>query len=243
MVLPLHDRLRVAEEWSLVDNLSNGRVDLAFASGWAANDFVLMPQNFADRRNVNLDGIDTVKRLWAGEAETRPNGVGEPFAARVFPQPVQPELTTWLTCTGGIDGFVEAGGRGHNVLTALLFQTIDELGAKLSVYRAARAAHGHDPATGVVTVMLHTFVGATVPSVRDTVREPFLRYLRSSIDLWRNDFPQLAGLAGTAHDAALDAAFERYASRNSLFGTRYSPASRRWRPCGRLGVGEIRVPD
>ena len=30
-VLPLHDPIRVAEEWSLVDNLSNGRVGISFA--------------------------------------------------------------------------------------------------------------------------------------------------------------------------------------------------------------------
>ena len=43
VVLPLHDPLRVAEEWSLVDQLSNGRVGISFASGWQPNDFVLAP--------------------------------------------------------------------------------------------------------------------------------------------------------------------------------------------------------
>jgi alkanesulfonate monooxygenase SsuD/methylene tetrahydromethanopterin reductase-like flavin-dependent oxidoreductase (luciferase family) len=33
VVLPLHDPVRVAEEWAVVDQLSNGRVDLAFAQG------------------------------------------------------------------------------------------------------------------------------------------------------------------------------------------------------------------
>jgi hypothetical protein len=33
-VLPLHHPARVAEEWGLVDNLSNGRVGISFASGW-----------------------------------------------------------------------------------------------------------------------------------------------------------------------------------------------------------------
>src|SRR5438067_1141383 len=33
VVLPLHSPLRVAEEWAVVDNLSDGRVDIAFASG------------------------------------------------------------------------------------------------------------------------------------------------------------------------------------------------------------------
>src|SRR5690606_17850013 len=39
VVLPLHDPLRVAEEWAVVDHLARGRVDLAFATGWNPNDF------------------------------------------------------------------------------------------------------------------------------------------------------------------------------------------------------------
>src|SRR5205807_1873785 len=45
VVLPLHNAIRVAEEWSVVDNLSNGRVALAFASGWHADDFALWPDH------------------------------------------------------------------------------------------------------------------------------------------------------------------------------------------------------
>src|SRR5262249_41347167 len=37
-VLPLHNPIRIAEEWALVDNLSNGRVGISFASGWQPND-------------------------------------------------------------------------------------------------------------------------------------------------------------------------------------------------------------
>jgi hypothetical protein len=44
VVMPLQNPLRVAEEWSMVDNLSNGRVSLSFAPGWHPNDFVLYPK-------------------------------------------------------------------------------------------------------------------------------------------------------------------------------------------------------
>ena len=50
VVLPLHNPIRVAEEWAVVDNLSGGRVGLSFASGWHAGDFALMPGNFKDRK-------------------------------------------------------------------------------------------------------------------------------------------------------------------------------------------------
>jgi hypothetical protein len=43
VALPLHHPVRVAEEWSVVDNLSGGRVAIAFASGWHVNDFALDP--------------------------------------------------------------------------------------------------------------------------------------------------------------------------------------------------------
>ncbi|MEH6528301.1 MAG: LLM class flavin-dependent oxidoreductase, partial [Sneathiella sp.] len=46
IVLPLHNPVRVVEEWSVVDNLSGGRVGFSFASGWHANDFSLLPENY-----------------------------------------------------------------------------------------------------------------------------------------------------------------------------------------------------
>lgn len=52
VVLPLHDPLRVAEEWAIVDNLSHGRAGVAFASGWQRNDFVLRAENYRQRQQV-----------------------------------------------------------------------------------------------------------------------------------------------------------------------------------------------
>ncbi|MEL7148644.1 MAG: LLM class flavin-dependent oxidoreductase, partial [Bacteroidota bacterium] len=65
-VSPLHDPIRIAEEWSVVDNLSSGRVALSFASGWNSNDFVLAPDNYQDRHQVMHEQIDLVQKLWQG---------------------------------------------------------------------------------------------------------------------------------------------------------------------------------
>jgi natural product biosynthesis luciferase-like monooxygenase protein len=220
VVLPLHHPLRVAEEWAVVDNLSAGRVDLAFATGWNPNDFVFAPAHYAERRDVLFEGIKTVHALWRGEAIELSNGVGEPVAVRVHPLPMQERLSVWITCSGGSERFVEAGRSGANVLTALLFQSVEELAEKVAAYRAARAQGGHDPATGRVTLMLHTCVGDDLDAVRRTVREPFLAYLESSVDLWRT----LARRKPDQMSAAerrdlLDYAFERYWRTSALFGT------------------------
>ncbi|MEV0032777.1 MupA/Atu3671 family FMN-dependent luciferase-like monooxygenase [Nocardia sp. NPDC050793] len=219
VVLPLHNPVRVAEEWAVVDNLSGGRVDLAFATGWNVDDFALSPAAYADRGRTLAEGVDTVRRLWRGESLTLPNGHGEQTPLRIFPAPQQPQLQTWLTCTGNPERFRQAGALGANLLTALLFQEVDELAPKLRAYREARAEHGFDPQTGRVTLMLHTFLGTDAEQVRRTVETPFKRYLADSVDLWKRGSATLADLTPTKYEQALAFAFERYYRTSALFGT------------------------
>ena len=219
VVLPLHNPIRVAEEWSVVDNLSRGRVDLAFARGWNPNDFVLSPGNYAESASVLFDGLQTVQRLWRGETITVPNGVGKPTEIKIHPLPRQKELASWITCSGGRERFVEAGASGSHVLTALLFQSVEELGEKIAAYREARARHGFDPATGHVTLMMHTYVGAEMETVRREVREPFIEYLKTSVNLWRQGSQSLNELTEAEQEKLLSFAFERYFHTSALFGT------------------------
>lgn len=231
VVLPLHDPLTVVEDWSFVDNLSGGRVDLALATGWNANDFVLAPDAFAGRRAATLAGAAVLRDLWAGVALNRTNGEGAEVKVTTYPRPVQASLNMWLTCASNPDGYAEAGANGLNVLTALLFQRVEDLEPRIRAYREARAAAGLDPATGVVTVMLHTFVGESDVAVREVIREPFLRYLESSIDLWQNKW---GDLGNHPREKLVAYAFERYFRTSALFGSveRCADFARRLRDAG-----------
>src|SRR5262245_4671495 len=68
VALPLHHPVRVAEEWSLVDNLSRGRVAVSYASGWHPNDFLFAPDAYEQRKEVMFSHIETIRKLWAGES-------------------------------------------------------------------------------------------------------------------------------------------------------------------------------
>ena len=235
VVLPLHHPIRVAEEWALVDNLSGGRVGISFASGWQPNDFVLAPQHYADRKRVMLEGIEVVRRLWRGESASFPGPDGKSIDVQVLPRPIQAELPVWITTAGSADTYRAAGTAGASVLTHLLGQSVDDLAAMIAVYRDAWSAAGH-AGTGVVTLMLHTFVGADESAVRETVREPMKSYLRSSVGLIKGfagawtasrrgaGQTQVAGdefdkLSPEDMDSLLDFAFERYFETSGLFGS------------------------
>ena len=237
VVMPLHHPIRVAEEWAVVDNLSNGRVDLSFAVGWNANDFVFAPQSYADRKQITFDGIEAVRRLWEGREYESPNGKGEPMKVTIHPLPLQKQLNIWLTCSGGKERFAEAGAKGYNVLTALLFQQVEDLAEKIASYRAARDANGH-AGPGRVTLMLHTFVGSDEKAVKDTVRQPFKDYLESSSDLWQAGDARLKDLSPRKKADMLEYAFERYYQKTALLGAQES-CSKMVESVTRAGVDEI----
>lgn len=244
VVLPLHSPVRVAEEWSLVDNISGGRAGVAFASGWHADDFVFFPDRYEDRKEQMFRDIDTVQRLWRGETVSLPGGTGKPVDIGIRPAPVQPALPTWITAAGSPETFARAGAIGANILTHLLGQTVEQVAENVRRYREARLAHGHDPDAGVVTLMLHTFLGDDVEAVREQVREPFTAYLRSSVGLIENlvrtlQLPvDVAGMSEADMDGLLEFAFNRYFDTGALFGTPDSvrPLIER---CSKAGVNEI----
>ena len=91
-VVPLHHPARIAEEWAVIDNLTNGRAALAVASGWHPDDFVLRPENTPPaNRQALFDATEQIRRLWRGEAVDFPTKDGT-FAVKTQPRPVSKEL-------------------------------------------------------------------------------------------------------------------------------------------------------
>lgn len=224
-VLPLHNPIQVAEDWALVDNLSNGRIAVSFASGWQPNDFVLAPNNYAERNQIMFENIQKVKALWRGESVNFINGIGQEVAISTLPRPIQSELPMWLTASGNPETFRQAGAQGLNLLTHLLGQSIQELAEKIQLYRKAWVESGHE-GRGKVTLMLHTFIDEDAEHVLKQVKQPLKNYLRDSIGLLK-PFADALGQdlqKASAEDmeAILDHAFSRYYASSGLFGTENS---------------------
>ncbi len=236
VIAPLHDPLRVAEEWALVDRLSGGRVDLAFGTGWNPDDFVLNTAAFERRGEVTSESIADIKRLWSGTAIERRNGLGETRDVLTYPRPVQAALTTWLTCSGPVERFENAGADGHNVLTALLFHDLRSLREKIAVYRSARLQAGYDT-PGRVTCMLHAFVDDG-DDVEALVRGPMTSYVSGVFDLWAGRMGTMSRMSPDRMQRLLDFAITRQIRTCSLVGT--SDACRRMIDrAANLGIDEI----
>ena len=216
VIAPLQSPVRIAEEWALVDNLSQGRTGIAFATGFHPVDFMLSPERFKERWKLTAEVVEAVRRYWRGEPARGPTGTGEEAERLLFPRPVQRELPTWLTATRATDTFIQAGRTGVNVLTALLRISVDEMAEKIAAYRSAREENGHAPEAGTVTLMLHAFAGSDDDEVRRTVSGPFREYLRSHLEFLNSTG---APLSPSEERNLLSLTFDRFYEGGSLFGT------------------------
>ena len=242
-VTPLHHPARVAEEWSVVDNLSRGRVGISVANGWHDRDFTLAPQNFAERRDIMRRSMDTIRKLWRGDAVEFPGGRGNAVPIKIYPRPIQKDLPMWVTAAGSPETFRLAGEMGAGVLTHLLGQELDDLAKKIALYRQARRDAGHE-GEGCVTIALHTFVGEDLEAVKAKVKEPLIRYLADSADLMKSlsqaMYPgcEMKNLTAEETRGLVEFSFNRYFQLCGLLGTPET-CRRILAKLARIGIDEV----
>ena len=255
-VAPLHHPARIAEEWAVIDNLTNGRVGLAIASGWQPDDFVLRPENTPPQNKPAMYAtIDQLRQLWRGEAVAFPKQDGTLHAVVTQPRPVSAELPIWVTTAGNPQTWKEAGEIGANVLTHLLGQSVQEVAEKIKIYHQALRDAGHEPADFTVTLMLHSYLAETREEAQAVARGPMKDYLRAAAGLIKQyawAFPafkrpegtenafdlDLEGLSEEELDAILEFAFQRYFNDSGMFGT-VADGLARTQELKRIGVDEI----
>ena len=213
VVLPLHHPVRVAEEWSVADNLSQGRTAISIATGWHPNDFVFAPEAFPDRRDISMKNLQMIQKLWRGESVDLPTPGGTSVPVKLHPLPKQAELPVWLTCIHQ-ESYLEAGRSGFNVLGYLMNQTVAELGEKIAAYREGRRSAGLDPAQGHVTTLLFTYLEEDAESARRTARAPLCDYLRAYLDNSEKKIKQQLGDVSVDED---DVAYLTNRSCNDYF--------------------------
>jgi natural product biosynthesis luciferase-like monooxygenase protein/amino acid adenylation domain-containing protein len=225
VVLPLHDPVRVAEEWSMVDNLSGGRVGIGCASGWHANDFVFFPENFGRHRDVMYSHLAELRRLWRGDTVLRRSGSGEEVPVQLLPRPVQDMPPMFTAIVGRRESYELAARHDLGVVTNLMTQTVDQLAENVALYRKTRADHGLDADAGRVVVLLHTYLGEDRERARAEAFEPLSAYMRSSLSLFGEVTNSLGfnvdvtGVAEEDLDYLFRRAYDRYCDSRALIGS------------------------
>jgi alkanesulfonate monooxygenase SsuD/methylene tetrahydromethanopterin reductase-like flavin-dependent oxidoreductase (luciferase family) len=134
-VVPLHHPLRLAEEISWVDHLSEGRVAVGVGPGFSAFEFGGFGVPVKERHARFVEGFEVVRR-----ALTEPEIVFEGKRLRIRPRPYTRPHPPFYWASTSDESLRKAGTEGMPLLFGQ--EPVTEIAERLERYRAMRAEAG-----------------------------------------------------------------------------------------------------
>ena len=161
-VLSSDDPIRVFQQFSTLDNLSNGRAELMVGRGSFIESFPLFGYDLDDynalfeEKLAMLLAINDAERLnWPGTEFTHEvGGVG------VYPRPVGEELPIWIAAGGTPQSMVRAGALGLPLALAIIGGQPRRFAPLADLYRKAAAQEGNADKARSMVRRLPALLGA-----------------------------------------------------------------------------------
>lgn len=167
-VLSSADPVRVFEEFSTLDGISNGRAEIMAGRGSFIESFPLFGYDlrdydelFEEKLELLLKIRDSEKVVWRGGHRPAINHLG------VYPRPVQDPLPVWIGSGGNPESVVRAGMLGLPLVLAIIGGRPVQFAPLVKLYKRAAEKAGHDSSKLTVASHSHGFVAESTESAAE----------------------------------------------------------------------------
>lgn len=176
-LLPMHNPLRIAEEFAMVDQLSQGRVCFGAGRGMHPDEYQVFGQDYATAQTRLPEALDIVMRAWSGEEFAWQSEHYQFPKLRVYPQPYQqPHPPIYVTANRDPESFAMIGKRGHHLMTLPWIASNEEQAPRVEWYKAALRDAGHSVDDKEVFTMYPIYVGDSDDSAKAEVVDSWHRW-------------------------------------------------------------------
>ncbi|MCA1293506.1 LLM class flavin-dependent oxidoreductase [Paenibacillus sp. alder61] len=167
-VLSSADPVRVFQEFSTLDGISNGRAEIMAGRGSFIESFPLFGYDLQDYDELFDEKLDLLLKIRASEKVTW-EGKHRPAIRNlgVYPRPVQEPLPVWIGSGGNTESVIRAGLLGLPLVLAIIGGRPTQFAPLVQLYKKAAAQAGHDPAKLPVASHSHGFVGEEAEQAAD----------------------------------------------------------------------------
>jgi alkanesulfonate monooxygenase SsuD/methylene tetrahydromethanopterin reductase-like flavin-dependent oxidoreductase (luciferase family) len=149
--LSLLDPVRAFEDYSTLDNLSGGRLELIIGKGNGAAQAELFHVTTADQWDRNREGYELFRLLWDNDRVTwagrfRPSLVN----AKALPRPLQHQIRIWHGSATSTESVDLAARHGDPIFSANVTYPIEPYAELVRHYRERWEFYGHRPEDALV---------------------------------------------------------------------------------------------
>ncbi len=168
-VLSTEDPVRVFQQYSTIDLLSGGRVEVAAGRGSFIESFPLFGANLADYDELYEEKLGLLLEINANERVTW-SGKFRPALvdALILPRPHRGKLDIWIATGGNPESSMRAGYLGLPINYAIIGGSPEQFAPLAALYREAGVAAGHAASDLKVAVSGPGFLAKTSQEAKDT---------------------------------------------------------------------------
>ncbi len=158
-VLSSDDPVRVFQQFSTIDHLSDGRAEIMAGRGSFLESFPLFGYDldhydelYAEKLDLLLHINKNIRVSWKGKHRASIKDLG------VFPRPFQPELPIWLAAGGTPASAIRAANLGLPLMLAIIGGTPEQFVPFINLYKETFRKSGKDPASLQLGINNHTYI-------------------------------------------------------------------------------------
>lgn len=162
VTLPFKNPIQVAEDYALLDVLSNGRLNLGLGSGYLPHEFAGFNVEGKDKALRFNDSLAVIEKAWKGEKFSHHGDYYQFTDIKLEVIPKQKEVPIWIgTLSNNGANFV--GKMGYNIsgVPYVACNSIAELKDIIDSYKDTYRKAGHNEKKVKVPLALHTYVAET----------------------------------------------------------------------------------
>lgn len=158
-VLSSDDPVRVFQQFSTVDAISNGRAEIMAGRGSFIESFPLFGYNLNDYDELFEEKLELLLKITESEKVSW-NGKHRPSISNrgVYPRPVQDPLPVWIASGGTPESVARAGTLGLPVVLAIIGGSPLQFEPLVRLYKRTAEKNGHDASKLTVASHSHGFI-------------------------------------------------------------------------------------
>jgi len=175
-VISSDDPVRVFEEFSTVDLLSDGRAEIMAGRGSFIESYPLFGYDLSDYDDLFAEKLDLLLKLreaehitWSGRHRAPLTGQG------VYPRPVQEPMPIWVAVGGAPESAFRAGSLGLPMALAIIGGMPERFAPFAELHRQAAREAGHE--VPALSINSHGYVADTSQRAADEAYPPFAQMM------------------------------------------------------------------
>jgi natural product biosynthesis luciferase-like monooxygenase protein len=193
--------IKLAGELAMLDNISNGRLDVGVGRAFIPEEYAAYGLDMADSRAMFEEGIEVIKRLWTEDRVTHAGRFWQFKNVHLMPRPCQtPHPPIWVAAITSEESFVNAARHGYHIMIVPYAGGLERCSEMVKLYRQVWRESGHPPGAELVQMAFHAYVAE---SHAEAVKG-YVPAMRTYLDVFTEAVSSWEGLDSSAQYPGYD---------------------------------------